>query len=615
MPSLGSLLLAGLVAEGAIPPTAAMPVRDVVVLYSNGRLLPANIEVDRGLRDALPESASPRTEIYDEFLDRPRFAGEAHDETIAAYLRGKYASHPPDAIVAAGNEALEFVLSRRASVFPGVPVVHVGVGVTYLRSIPAPPDDVVGVSVDYDPVATLEAALRWHPTARRIVLVTGSSAADLEWEQRLRGAAPRFEGRATFEFLSGLPPEDLRRRLAALGTDAVVFTPGFFQDGAGRHYLPRDAARVVAAASGAPVYAPYNTFLGTGIVGGSMPSFEAMGRQAGRTVNEVLDGTPPASFASSGVMPQALNVDWRQVRRWGIDERRIPADAVVHFRTPTFLEEHRWQVVVAAAVFAIQAGLIALLLAERRRRRSSEAARQKQRFELAHASRLAVAGELTASIAHEINQPLGAILSNADTAELLLDSGGDRRDDLRQILADIRRDDLRASEVIRRLRTFLAKHDVERRPFALDEAVRDVASLLQPEARRRRVALDVHPVPDGLALTGDRVQFQQVLMNLALNAMDAAADAAEDRRTVVITVEADAGEVEVQVSDRGQGIAPEHLPRLFDSFFTTKRQGMGLGLAIARTLVEAHGGRIWAEHAPEGGAVFHVRLPAVTVRT
>ena len=215
-----------------------------------------------------------------------------------------------------------------------------------------------------------------------------------------------------------------------------------------------------------------------------------------------------------------------------------------------------------------------------------------------------MAGELTGSIAHEINQPLGAILSNADAADLILEAGGDRRDELRGILADIRRDDLRASEVIRRLRTLLAKHEVERKPFDLNDAVREIESVLGAEARRRHSTLDVRPAPAPVAVVGDRIEIQQVLINVVLNALDSMADRPEEQRTVVVSVENVSAGADVAVRDRGHGIAPEHLPRLFDPFFTTKRDGMGLGLSIARTVVEAHGGRVWAENGPGEGAVL-----------
>ncbi len=194
-------------------------------------------------------------------------------------------------------------------------------------------------------------------------------------------------------------------------------------------------------------------------------------------------------------MPTTLNVDWRQVRRWGIDENAIPGDAVVHFKAPTFLEQYRNEAIIAAVVFLLQAGLIAGLLVERRRRRLAEQAVQKQRFELAHASRLAVAGELTGSIAHEINQPLGAILSNADAADLILESGARSA---RRAARDSRRHPPRRPA---RQRSDPPAAGAARQARGRAAALRSQRSrarcgvLLRAEARRRRVTLDIRPAP------------------------------------------------------------------------------------------------------------------------
>ncbi|MBK8753335.1 MAG: GHKL domain-containing protein [Candidatus Competibacteraceae bacterium] len=597
-------LLAGCVLLLALSATAG-ETRQVLVLYSTHRLLPANLEGEGGLRETIANSV----ELSAEFLDYPRFSGESYAHTVTTFLREKYALRPPDVLVVGGEGALAFLLDHRTELFPQIPVVHMGVARSFLQSIPSLPADIVGVPVECDFSGTIDQALRWHPQARRLVVVTGAATLDRKFEARLRDEVSRFQGRATAEFLARLPTDVLLKRLGELGEDAMVFTPGYFQDGAGRTFTPRAAARLMAAAATAPVYGPFNTFIGTGIVGGSMPNFAAMGRQAGEIVNQLLNGAAPAELRLPAIMPTTLNVDWRQIRRWGIDEKVIPGDAIVHFKAPSFLEEHRNGAIMAAAVFLLQAGLIAGLLVERRRRRWAELAVQKQCSELAHASRLAVAGELTASIAHEINQPLGAILSNADAAGLILESGADRRDELREILADIRRDDLRASEVVRRLRTLIAKHEVEQQPFDLNEAVSDVESVLRAEAQRRRVTLDIRLATTVTTLIGDRIQIQQVLINLLINAMDAVADVPEYRRTVVVSVANDARGITIAVRDRGHGIAPKHLPQIFDSFFSTKRQGMGLGLSIARTLVEAHGGRIWAEDGSDDGTVFQIEWP------
>jgi signal transduction histidine kinase len=416
-------------------------------------------------------------------------------------------------------------------------------------------------------------------------------------------------GGVATEFWSGLPVTVLQNRLRSLDPGSVVFTAGFFQDGDGNQFNPHDSAILIASAAAAPVYGPFETFIGTGVVGGRMPSFEQMGRQAGQAVNAIFAGAAPATLRLPTSTPAPLQLDWRQAQRWRIDEKMIPAGTVVHFKEPSVWEAHRTEVLIALSVILLQAAFIVALFIERRRRSAAELTTQNLNAQLAHASRLAVAGELTAAIAHEINQPLGAIQTSADAADLLLQSNEDRREDLLRIVTRIRRDTVRASDVIRRLRTLLARHEPERRAFDLAAAMSDVAMILRPEAERRKVTLDVRPMFAPPSVAGDRTQIQQVLINLVLNAMDAVTGLPENRRLIEVLIERRDANARISVQDRGCGIPGETLPKLFDSFFSTKQQGMGLGLSIARSIVDAHGGRIWAENREGHGAAFHVELP------
>lgn len=238
------------------------------------------------------------------------------------------------------------------------------------------------------------------------------------------------------------------------------------------------------------------------------------------------------------------------------------------------------------------------------RKRLDEANRSLSRI-----ARLATIGEITASIAHELNQPLAAILNNAEAGLLMLppDEAGD--DQIRAILEDIKRDNLRASEVIHRLRPLLRNREVRREPVEIDKVVEAAVELARAESRRRQVTIDVS-CQSGSTVQGDRSQLQQVLLNLLLNSLDALGDAPEPLRTITVSTQcAEHGRVCISVADNGCGIAPEQLDKIFDSFVTTKADGMGLGLAIARSIVNAHGGRIWAENNAHGvGATLSFEL-------
>lgn len=282
-----------------------------------------------------------------------------------------------------------------------------------------------------------------------------------------------------------------------------------------------------------------------------------------------------------------------------------------HGRGP-FIEDTAVRNALSVQFFLIFTGLMLLTMAAAmQERRRSEGRLREAQDRLTHVSRLAVMSELTASIAHEINQPLGAILSNADAAEMLLDRDPSRIGELRQILDDIRRDDLRASEVIRHLRSLMRRRELELSDCDINRVVEDVLRLAGADLARRRIAVDrqLESLP---IIQGDTVHLQQVLLNLILNAADAMADLPFAARTLELRTSRTESGISVSVSDRGPGIAPEDAERLFESFYTTKKEGMGLGLSISRAIIEAHGGGIRVENRPDGGARFVFSIPLRT---
>lgn len=244
-------------------------------------------------------------------------------------------------------------------------------------------------------------------------------------------------------------------------------------------------------------------------------------------------------------------------------------------------------------------------------RKQAEQDVQQKRDELAHLSRVTMLGELSGSLAHELNQPLMAILSNAQAAQRFLAQDPVDLDELRQILKDIVADDRRAGEVIHRLRMLLKKGEVQQQPLDANELIQEVLKLLQSDLANRQVHVHTELAAELPDVHGDRVQLQQVLINLITNGCNAMTDDILEERKLVVRTEFIASEgIRVSVSDRGCGIPAENLPRIFEPFFTTRPQGMGLGLSVCRTIIGAHHGRLWAENNADRGATLLFTVPA-----
>jgi signal transduction histidine kinase len=273
-------------------------------------------------------------------------------------------------------------------------------------------------------------------------------------------------------------------------------------------------------------------------------------------------------------------------------------------------QRYRWPILIVATALVLQAALIASLLQDRRRRRRAEIAAHRQMAELAELNRRATVEELSASIAHELTQQLSAISYNAEAAALVLGTRSPDLGELRDIVTAITRDQRSATEVIQRLRNQLGRIPREIEEIDLNAAVAQVFEFLSGTVAPRHIKLSASLAPQGLHVSGDRKQLQQVIVNLLLNGIDAVGRSPSGERSILgRTARVDGATAEVTIEDSGPGIPPDKAQQVFEPFFTTKAGGMGMGLAIARTIIDSHHGQIYAENRPEGGALFRVSLP------
>jgi signal transduction histidine kinase len=586
--------------------------KQVMLLHSFGTEMRPWSDYAQGIREELNRQSPWPLTITNQSVVSARYSNISPEIAFVDCLSSLFAQQPPDVIVSVGAPAAAFVQRNRSQLFTSTPMVLTALEQRRIQYSDLTQNDaVVPVQIDYK--AVIANILEVLPDTRHIAVVNGVSPNEQFWSGLIRKEAIPLADRIKFTFLDNLSFEDILKEAARLPPHSAIVWEGMSVDAAGVVHDGDDAFKRLRAVSSAPIFGYTEPLIGQGVVGGPFNAVRDTSRTAAAVAVRILGGAKAGDIRIPPLPFSAPRFDWREMERWGISESRLPPGSKIDFRDPTAWEQYRWQIALVCGVILLQGALISGLLFERRRRVFAEVQATQRSAELAHINRYSIAGELTTTISHELNQPLGAILTNTETAEMIVKSATPDLNEVAEILADIRRDDLRATEVIGRLRSLLRKAPLELKHIDFNEVARDTMRLLSALAVARKVAFTSLVGEAPLPIKGDAVQLQQVILNLIVNAMDAMSNMPIADRRITISSALDYNSAEVSVSDMGPGIPKETLKDVFEPFFTTKPQGMGMGLSIARTIIEAHGGQLLAENRTGGGATFRVRLPLASV--
>lgn len=582
--------------------------KQVLIVHSYGRNFLPWVDYATAIRTELQRKVRSSLSVQDYPLFTSASADENPEPAFVEYLQALYRRQPPDLVVTIGAPAARFVQRHRATLFPTTPALFAVVDQRFIQSTRLTEFD-TAVPANLDLLPLFENILQLLPETEQIAVMIGTSPPEQGWLSELQNALKGLEGRVVVKYHNDRSFEEMLKIAATLPPNSAIFWPQLRLDAAGVIHEGREPLQRMYAIANAPIFSYDEVFFRGETVGGPMTQTAEFARKTAEVAAQLLAGRPAASFTIEATGLGRPRYDWRELQRWHISESRLPAGSEVAFREPTVLQRYSWQIALVVATMLLQAALISGLLHERSTRQRVATELRQRMSELAHTNRYNTAGELCSSITHELNQPLGAILANAETAALLLDAESPDINEVKQIVEDIRQDDHRASEIIRRLRGLLRMQPLESRVVDLNEAIREVLEILSGLSHERDVSLTSSLAPVRLPIRGDPVQIQQVALNLIVNAIDAVSRSAPEPKEVFVqTVQID-GFAEASVRDTGPGISPNKIDQVFDPFFTTKENGMGMGLSIARTIMEAHGGAIFAENNPGGGAVFRITLP------
>jgi signal transduction histidine kinase len=592
----------------AAPDAAYAQPKRILLLHSFGpNFSPWNVIAGRLREELFAQSPQP-IDLYEASLQMDRFGPDQDRGPFAEYLRTLFSARDLDLIIAIGAPAARFILAQRPNLFAATPLLVAGTDERTFADTPLTANDTT-VPVIVDESLMVHHIMQVLPDTGTMAVVIGDSPLERYWADLVGRSLERFKDRLKVEWLNKLTLDEMVNRVALLPPHSAIYYATMRVDVKG---IPHEDDRVLEklhAAARAPIFSYIDNSFGRGIVGGPLLSSQEIAQKSAAVAVRILGGEKPGTINTSPIGPATPIYDWRELRRWNISEAQLPPGSAVMFREPTTWQLYRWQMLGVLAIVLLQAATIAWLLFERKRRRVAELEARGRLLEVIHLNRSAEVGALSSSFAHELMQPLASISLNVDAADMYLRSDPPNVGGVREIVEDIREANQRASQIILHMRKLLKRaKDAELHDVDLGEVVTEVVQILVPEARKRKVALKIS---DGgpLLVRADRIQLQQVLLNLVTNAMDAIADGDAAPGTVTVeTAPADGSYVVVTVSDTGPGVPYDKLNAVFDAFYSTKESGTGLGLLIARTIVESFGGKIWAENRAGGGAVFRFTL-------
>ena len=591
------------------PPTT----KRILLLHQGGVGEPLRARFDVAFIDAVRSADSIPIDLYEETIETRRFPGSQQSWLVKEFLRNKYVDRTIDVIVATAIGPLTFARLNRGMF--GAPAIVAIV----------PPSGRVADSHDYITGllggswvnGTVDLALSLLPGTQSVFVVDGArddtGEQETEVERQLKAPARNL----SLVFLRNLPLSDVVSRVAAVPANSIVLFVRQTMRSPSEDLDQFEALDQIVKAAPVPVLSEVEEFMGHGILGGHVWRSEADAKRLADMATRIASGVAVRDIPIGGLTYTNI-VDWQQLRRWNIPESRLPHGSIVLFRPQSFFESSQGYVVGGLVVFTAQLALIVGLLVQRVWRRRAEADARRTHEHLAHLTRVSAMGELAASLAHELNQPLTAIRANAQAARRLLSADAAPQGGLKDILQDIVDDNKRAAEVIRRMREMVTKRAPERGHVDVNEVVHAVTKLVASDSIIRQVSIDLDLAPEALIVDADRVQLEQVVLNLLLNALEAASTSNRvPHKVVIATNMSDRHAAHVIVRDNGPGLTTGSEWRVFEPFYTTKGSGMGMGLSIGRSIIEAHGGNIWAATAIELGAEFHFTLPraATTVST
>ena len=588
--------------------------KTILILCALSPAQPAYRLILGGIRQKLTEEFGDRYTLHTEYLELESYPKDAHPKERFDIYNKKYRNIKLDLLICVGRNAIGPIKQYAEAYLLNLPTISIDFDFSdYGYSTDLKLNEhtaVIGLKINID--KTISTAISLFPKTTSIYLVGGTTPFDRLLMSAPKDVAKKFEQSKKIIYMTDLYMDKILQQVRNLPSNSIIFVPSFNIDNKLVTYHNPEAIRLISSATNSPVLAYSDMGLGDGTVGGYILSFEKVGLLSGVFAVKILEGADPNSLSVTEQDYYDFAFDWRELKRWNIaDSDLIPEESTILFKEVNFIDEYKWILGAVLLFLVLQSMMIANLIRLNRNQKlmTKKVIETENKYrEFLHEDRSLRLGQLTASLSHELNQPLTAILSTAQAGINFINSNEATPELLKQIFQKIVENDKRGASILSSIRGMMKLESRKKEKTDINSLVNEVAAVYKNEASMYGIQLNVRLLDEPVHIFADGIQIQQVLLNLIFNASQSMEKINVSHKIITITNSINNTDVVVSVSDRGRGIDEAKKDKLFKPFITSKKEGTGIGLVICRSIVEDHDGKIWAENMPDGGAKFSFSL-------
>ena len=580
----------------------------ILAIFGFKQAMPFGYYTAESMRETLTSEAPFPIELNIEFADLARYPDETYLAKIVDFYRFKYSKDKFDLVLAIGDETAKMMVEYGDELFGDIPIVIIGSGLDFLAK-ESKNSNTFFLKWGWDIGKTLEIIQDLLPKTQHLYFISGATISDLSIRNVAREDLSNTRVNFKTTFITDFTATEMLEKIAHLPNNSVIFFLSVIRDINNVGFISRDLMHEVSEKANMPTFGMSDTYLGHGIVGGKLLSPAYQGRRLIRTALKILNDEPIKNTGSLKGDNQVM-FDWRQLKRWSINEKDLPPNSVVKYKEHSIWDAHKGKIIGAISIILSQGLAVIFLLIQRKRRSHAESESRSLRDDLAHISRVMSMGEMATSLAHEVNQPLTAIQSYAQAAQRFLQRQPPEYKEVSNSLEGVVEGSRRAKQVIQRIRMTLDKEPSQRSTNKVRDLINGVLLLVQGKINEKKIHLKLD-IENGLPkVICDQVQLQQVLLNLIINGIDAICEkSVEVRELTVLAYQEQDENVVISVKDSGVGIDENILKQPFDAFYTTKKEGLGMGLSISKSIIEDHGGRLWITKNQDRGVTVSFTVP------